>query len=325
MPRIVRALLALALASPALMACKVEPSAEREIKERSAAREAARKRALQATCGSPATSDRLKQIVFDQAIRARETASRNLDTLSTHSLVRIENPVVESRDEALDVTVCTGNFILQIPPGAERGFGGDRTLEAPIEYAAQAAADGSGLVYRIKGVETIVARIASFNLAASSYRPAAQASAAAVDVPGAPAPVASPDRAPPTSSAPPPRSEPRPAAPAPSATPRAAARPAPVNTSTAVRTARTLPSFDCRRGRSRSEQMVCNSDSLAAMDREMSSEFYSALSNADAATRAELRRTRDRFLATRERCRDEACVAQTYRARVAEIEAIARD
>lgn len=51
----------------------------------------------------------------------------------------------------------------------------------------------------------------------------------------------------------------------------------------------------------------------------MSSRFYSALSVADGRARRALRQTRDRFLAYRERCPDEACVAEAYRGRMAEI------
>src|SRR5207237_5229052 len=83
---------------------------------------------------------------------------------ATSSLVRIEQPRVVSRDETLDVTVCSGRFILEIPPGAERAFGGEHQLAADIEYAAQAAADGSGLVYQIKGAEPIIYKLAAFDL-----------------------------------------------------------------------------------------------------------------------------------------------------------------
>jgi uncharacterized protein len=65
--------------------------------------------------------------------------------------------------------------------------------------------------------------------------------------------------------------------------------------------------------------MVCGSNSLAARDRAMSSLFYSALADADPRTRAALRRTRDRFLAYRDRCGSEACVAEAYQGRMQEI------
>jgi uncharacterized protein len=65
--------------------------------------------------------------------------------------------------------------------------------------------------------------------------------------------------------------------------------------------------------------MVCSSPRLASLDREMSSQFYSALSRGNDDVRADLRRTRDSFLRFRERCTSEACVAQAYRDRMDEI------
>ena len=68
--------------------------------------------------------------------------------------------------------------------------------------------------------------------------------------------------------------------------------------------------------------MVCSNGRLAALDRNMSSQFYSAMAEGNGRTRAELRRSRDRFLAFRERCRSEACVAGAYRDRMREIDDI---
>lgn len=264
---------------------------------------------LKAACSSQATYDRLKQVAFDEAIRIRNADPVNLDTLSTHSLVRVENPVVKSRDETLDVTVCSGRFVLQVPPGAERAFDGKRQLVADIEYAAQAAADGSGLVYQIKGAEPIIYRLATFDLRSDTYRPKSPATEVAV-AQAAPPPEA-------RTAAPPPPPPPPAATPAPAASPTA--RPAPAPTQAAPRVAAAAPSFNCRVARSRSERMVCSSPQLASLDREMSSRFYSALSRGNEGVRAELRRTRDSFLRYRERCPDEACVAQAYRDRMDEI------
>ena len=138
-------------------------------------------RRLQAACASPATYDRLKQTAFAEAIRIRNADPVNLATLATYSTVRMEQPQVKGRDETLDVTVCTGRFVLDIPPGAERAFGGARRLEADIEYSAQAAADGSGLVYKMRGAEPIIYKLAAFDLQVQAYRPDA-----ATSLPGAP-------------------------------------------------------------------------------------------------------------------------------------------
>ena len=259
-------------------------------------REAAAKAEPEAAevCASRATYARLKEVAFEEALRLRQADPANLDTLAAHSVVRMESPVVLNRDAGLDVTVCSGRFILELPPGAEAAFGGERRLAAQIEYSAQAAADGSGLVYQIRGAEPIIQRLAAFNLrgqpvqTAQSPSPPPQVAAAAV----------------PPSARPSPAPAPRTAGPAETRQlPRAGGR----------------PSFSCRHGRSRSEQRVCASGRLAALDRNMSSQFYSAMADSGRRTRAELRRSRDRFLAFRERCRSEACIATAYQDRMREI------
>lgn len=297
----------------ALASCgKLEPNGGTE--QARAQNERALANKLKAACSSQATYDRLKQVAFDEAIQIRNADPVNLDTLSTHSLVRVENPIVKSRDETLDVTVCSGRFILQVPPGAERAFDGKRQLVADIEYAAQAAADGSGLVYQVKGAEPIIYRLATFDLRSEAYRPREAAPRVAA---------ADPRTLPPAN----PPAEPAPAQPratTPAADPTAAGRlPAPEPSKAPQRASTSSPSFSCRAGQSRSERMVCSSDRLASLDRQMSSQFYSSLSRASERQRADLRRTRDRFLTYRERCGDETCVAQAYRDRMDEIRDIA--
>ena len=316
---------ALALAGVALTGCdKLQPN-NLAAEARAAAQKRILARKLQAACSSPTTYDRLKQVAFEEALRIRTADPANLDTLARYSIVRMENPVVKSRDEALDVTVCSGRFVLELPPGAERGFAGERRLRADIKYAAQMAADGSGLVYQIKGAEPIIHKLAAFDLKYETYlAPAADAGTqlARRDADSRGKPPEPQDAAP---EAPPSVRQER-AEPAPSPPPR----PEPLPTShrrTVGESARvgasTSPSFNCRNARLRSERMVCANDRLASLDREMSSLFYSVMSDADGATRAELRRSRDRFLAWRDRCSNETCVAEAYKDRMAEIRDIA--
>jgi uncharacterized protein len=85
------------------------------------------------------------------------------------------------------------------------------------------------------------------------------------------------------------------------------------------------PSFNCASARTRSERMVCSSDALAARDRSMASVYNRAMEDADPETRTILRRTRDRFLAYRERCGSEACIADAYQGRTEEIRDIMAD
>jgi hypothetical protein len=282
---------ALALAAlPALAGCdwmqKKDPPGQKSEAELKAEQTARIRRA----CASDATYDRLKELAFDEAVRIRGGDPRALDAVAEAAVVRMEEPVAKSRDEELNVTVCTGRFILELPPGAENAFDGQRRLTAEVEYAAQAAADGSGLVYQMTGAEPIIYRLATVG-GMPRQTQTAQNQPVPVPIPTYEAqpetPVTERESA---------RAEPAPA-------PRGAAS----------------PSFNCARGRSRSERMVCSSGSLAALDRQMSSHFYSALANSDGDTRRALRRSRDRFLAYRERCSSEACIAQAYRDRIDEI------
>lgn len=143
----------------------------------------------QTACASAAAYDRLKGLLFDQAIGAHNGDRANLDTLADYSTARMEDPVVKGWDPALDITRCKGHFILEIPPGAERGLAGERRLQADIDYTAQAAADGNGFVYQLKGAEPIVARLAAFDLNSMAYRPPPAIDEAQGE-PKAPAPVA---------------------------------------------------------------------------------------------------------------------------------------
>jgi uncharacterized protein YecT (DUF1311 family) len=273
---------------------------------------AERNERIRKACASAGTYERLKELVFDEAARIRNADARNLDPLAAGSVVRMEQPLVKSRDEDLNVTVCTGNFILELPPGAENAFDGMRRVSAEVEYSAQAAADGSGMVYQMDGAEPIIYRLATFGLNGQpmprivAAEPAeAPTQVAAAEPPAMPAPAPAP--------APTPKSEP--IAPAPKAK---APQPAPASPRQA-----SSPSFACRYAKTSSEKRVCGSAGLASKDRQMASIYYAAMARADPGTRQHLRRSRDAFLARRERCGSDDCVTAAYNARIAEIRRIA--
>jgi uncharacterized protein YecT (DUF1311 family) len=295
---------------------KKDPPHEKSEKEQAEER----RERLRKACASESTYDRLKELVFDEAARIRNSDPRNLDPLAAGSLVRMEDPIVKSRDEDLNVTVCKGKFILELPPGVENAFDGMRRVSADVEYSAQAAADGSGLVYQMDGAEPIIYRLATFGL---NGQPLPKM----VEVPQPSAPPAAPPEvavvqpepgaAPPAAGSPAPATPPKKVAEAPPPAPK------PRTEQPAQRTA-SSPSFSCRYARTATERMVCSSPSLAAKDRQMASIYYAAMANADAATRVHLRRSRDAFLTRRERCGSEDCVVAAYNARIAEIRSISR-
>ncbi|HEX9948161.1 MAG TPA: hypothetical protein VGA98_11525 [Allosphingosinicella sp.] len=286
---------------------------------------------IRKACASDATYARLKELVFDEAARIRNSDPRNLDPLAAAAVVRMEAPVVKSRDDELNVTVCSGRFILELPPGAENAFDGKRRLDAEVEYAAQAAVDGSGLVYQMDGAEPIIYRLATFGMEGGPL-PKIVATAQPAQPPAATS--ADPGLMPPVAEAPP-RAEPAPrAAPQPAPRPALRAAPAPpVRTAeksppaqppAAATRVTVRPSFNCRHGKTRTEKMICGSPRLAAQDRAMASLYYDLMARADPDTRGHLRRSRDAFLGRRERCGSENCVNSAYASRMAELRTIAR-
>jgi hypothetical protein len=264
---------------------------------------AAQQERIRKACASEGTYARLKELVFDEAARIRKSDPRNLDPLAAAAVVRMEDPVVKSRDDALNVTVCRGRFVLELPPGAEDAFDGERRLTADVEYAAQAALDGSGLVYQMDGAEPIIYRLAAFGLPGRPM-PKIIAIPQPSAPPGAPPQVAV--------------AEPAASPPKPPPDKRAAAETLPPDRVTA------RPSFNCRYAHTGTEKMICGSPRLAARDREMASLWYALMARSDPATRAHLRRTRDAFLERREQCGSEGCVDSAYVSRMAELRRIAQ-
>ena len=238
-------------------------------------------------CAAGETFNRLKALVFDRAGQVPGADAASLDALEAASVVRMEKPVSRSVDEALELANCGGRFVLELPPGAEKGFNGARRLAADVNYSAQAATDGSGLAYRIEGADRIIGALAGFNLKHADIPPetmpeGASAPLGELDIEGLP-----PDAD---------------------------------GAESQVGKARdSRPSFSCRDARSEAERLICVSSSLAARDRALAGLYYSAMAHADPRTRGELRATQGAFLAYRARCIDEACIADAYEGRMQEI------
>ncbi|NNM78094.1 hypothetical protein HJG53_14415 [Sphingomonas sp. ID1715] len=281
------------------------------VKDAKAESKAADERRVREACASQSSYERLKALAFEKAEEVRAGRTAMLDKLRAATVVRMEDPVVKSRDDALNVTVCRGRMIIDLPPGAEDAFNGERRLVADVEFAAQTAADGSGMVYQLDGAEPIIYRLAAIDMKGGAPMPTPS---------GTPETQVAEARPPsPPVIAPPPAPAPRPSA---RATPEQRPPQREIVEEERPRPALARPSFNCRNARTRTEQMVCGDERLAARDREMASQYYSAVAAADPETRAILRETRDRFLARRERCGGPGCVARAYEDRMDEIDRI---
>ena len=237
-------------------------------------------------CASKATYDLIKRELFRRAAQVRGSDQRAFDRLSAYAVLRVENPVMESEESASGLVNCSANLSLDLPPGVA-AIGGRRSLTSDVDYSVQPAADASGTVVLLRNADAIVTPLAT--LARVSEAPVGEEPDGAVPEPADPlAPLPG---------------QIEPAAPAPPSSPSSAAR----------------PSFDCGAARSRSEIAVCKDSGLASLDREMASQFGRAMAQADGEERALLQRTRTRFLAYRDSCRSDACIADAYRGRMREI------
>ena len=248
-------------------------------------------------CALQSTYDRIKRALFARAARARGGDQAAFAKLSDFALLRMDSPVLRGVDEDLGRISCNGVAVLQLPPGVRVADGGS-TLSSPLEYAVQPAADGTGNVVMLGNADVITRQLATIQRS------------------GAPRtdPFTPPDMDPMTNGGPPVVQPAPQAMPAPQAPPQVQ----PQGSSTS-------PSFNCGNARTRGERAVCRDPGLAALDRQMASQFYSAMSRADPRQRSLLQSTRPGFLAFRDRCRSDACVADTYRGRMREISDIMAD
>ena len=269
-------------------------------------------------CTSERTYDLVKQELFRSAAQLRTSDQAAYDRLSAYSALRMERPLLRSRDKELGTVRCSGTLFLDLPPGVTV-VGGRRSLTADIDYILQPAADGSGDVVMLEGDGPItvplatLARTGETRVVASGDLPAvvAKQGNAVVSEPPTPAPAA-------TQKPKPVAVPPNPVRPArtpvrstitdaqPSQSPKAAAR----------------PSFNCRYARTRGEIAICKDARLAALDRQMAAQYYSAIASGNATQRRDLKASRDAFLRRRDRCREAACIANSYQQRMREISEI---
>lgn len=257
----------------------------------------ARPPAVERACASNQTYDLIKRELFHRAAQLRGSDQTTFDQLAGYAVVRVENPVMESRDSATGAINCSGSLSLDLPPGVAV-VGQRRTLSSDVDYTIEQAADGTGPVVLLRNAEAIIAPLATL---ARANQPAAPAPAAPTGA--SRAPVEANGAAPETSTKPPPPEprQPSPPAPGPIVPPRA------------------RPSFDCSKARTRGEIAVCSNAGLAALDRNMASQYASAIASATPEQRALLRNTRSRFILYRDRCPNRTCIGEAYVGRMREI------
>lgn len=253
-------------------------------------------------CSAPRTYDAIKRELFRRAAVTRGSDRSAFDQIAAYSSLRVENPLLDARDEDLGTLRCTARVVLDLPPGTQV-VGGRRSLAADIRYVIQPATDGSGDVVMIEGHESITVPLATLARVGGASSDAILVPPPVPDEPGAPADPLVPEPGPP------PPEAPRPELPTVSPPPP----PPPPQRANAS------PSFNCRNARTRGEIAVCADPRLASLDRQMASQYVRAVSAGSASQRALLSRTRAEFLRHRDSCPNDSCIAETYRGRMREI------
>ena len=72
-------------------------------------------------------------------------------------------------------------------------------------------------------------------------------------------------------------------------------------------------SFDCSRAKSRIENMICRTDNVSALDEELSRRYKQLAAQADASA---LKADQLAWMRARDQCKDAACLAESYQARL---------
>ena len=289
----------------------------------------------QVRCASPDTLDQVKRELFRRAAAIRGGDEGASARVANYAAIRTNSRIVRGHGK-VGLVNCSGAIVVDLPPGVQV-VGGRRSLGASVSYALAAGRGRTGQLRSLSNVDAIVQPLASLTRLGSGT------GAGVVPVPStnqdvdssvapdalAPRPPQPSPPAPPatTSAAPRPRATQRPSRPAAGAASETLEASRPV-THTAIptpvgATASIRPSFNCRYARTRGEIAVCRNPGLASLDRQMATQFYRALSGASPGERLILQRSRSRFINYRDSCGSDACIAQAYRARIAEISEIA--
>jgi uncharacterized protein YecT (DUF1311 family) len=239
---------------------------------------------LRQWCAAQSTYDLIRRELFRRAAQVRGSDQQAYARLADFALLRVSGPVVREIDEDLQSVTCSGNAVLDLPPGVSVA-GGRRSLSSDLDYIVQAAADGTGNVVRLGSADGIVVPLATLARVPGAQVAPATPSDVGNAIEEEPLPATDEDV-------------------------EAEEPAAPIQAN---------PSFDCDDARTRGEIAVCRDPGLAALDRQMAGQFEQAMMQADRRQRSLLERTRGRFLSYRDRCATNQCIADTYRSRMREI------
>ena len=296
-------------------------------------------------CSSAGASGLIKRELFRRAAYLRGADREEFDRLASASLLKLDAAATAKTSPDAKMVSCKASIALTLPPGVTVS-GGERGLIDTVGYAVIRGDGGGRATLRLANADKAVGLLAALtrtpmqahevvDLAAApvlppmakpptaQWAPSARTNSAAAEPVAPPRTVAFKDPAPPQRTvafkapAPPLRTVAFKAAVLP---PRVVAFKTPVPPPRTV--VFTDPSFSCNAARSWAARSVCNSATLAALDRQLAALWGDSMARAYPVQRAQLLRSDGRFLANRDRCSSEPCVHGAYTAQIREIQTI---
>ena len=251
-------------------------------------------------CTARTSQDEVKRQLFARAAEIRGSNGDNYQRIAGFALIQIDGATPVTAGSAGGLVECRGHATLRLPSGLKVA-GGRTTLGGDIGYSVGAGQRGTVTLGQSDTIAIPLATLIQNRAAARAPVPAPAADDSSGQPDGR-----EPVREPATAPIDRPRPQPAPSPPPPPEVANDSAR----------------PSFDCRRARTSSERAVCDSASLAALDRTMAAQYRDAAANGGPEERRLLVQTRNRFLGYRDRCGNDACIANAYRGRMREIDDI---
>lgn len=288
---------------------------------------------LGGVCSSPGASSLIKRELFRRAAYLRGADREEYDRLANASLLKLDPAATASTSPDAKMVSCKASIALTLPPGVTVN-GGEPGLIDTVAYAVHRGDGGNRATLRLADASKAVGLLAALSqtplqapqvvdLAAAppqppmskpptaQWAPSARTTSAAADPVAPPRTVAIKNPVPPQRTV---------AFKAPIPAPRTVAFRTPVPPPRTV--AFKDPSFSCNAARSWAALTVCNSATLAALDRQLAALWGDSMARAYPVQRAQLLRSDGRFLANRDRCSSEPCVHGAYTAQIREIQAI---
>lgn len=247
-------------------------------------------------CASSNASEFIKRELFRSAGRIRGKDQAEFARLAGYALLRFDPTDVKEAGEPPQIR-CSATVAIELPPGLAVSDG-QRRLVGAIHYLLRQGNGGAFVGLSLNGGEGMARLLAT--LAKESTQIPADVLRATAVAPSAPS-IEEPSEAN--------REAAAPDQPPPKAQPVKLSRPQTFKD----------PSFNCSSARTWATVAVCQSASLAALDRQMASLWGDSMAQADAARRAQLLTSDRGFLRRRDACASEACVQGAYNAQIHQI------